>query len=377
MSGGISFREGVRNSKKEEFIASLHEQAPLYRDEAGFWVVSRFDDVRQVLLDHERFSSRSMGAMFPLISDDPPRHSTLRGLVSKAFTAARIEAMRGEVQAIAETLTSAIEVGREVDIVAALTTPLPVTVIARMLGIPESDIATFKRWSDAITGLMDNPMAGDRVKTLAELRSYFVSVVAERRRAPGSDLISGLTRASEADVALSDDDVVGFAILLLIAGNETTTNLLGNLLNRLAGAPGSFSRLKASPALVENVIEEALRADSPAQFVMRSAREDTRVGEQSIRKGDMLIVYLAAANRDPGKWQQPENFDLARERDRHVAFGHGVHMCIGAPLARLEAQVAINALLARFDDVRFGQERGRRLPSGLLYGFRSLPLVFS
>jgi cytochrome P450 len=317
-----------------------------------------------------------MGIGFPLLSDDPPRHTSLRALVSKAFSPGRIEAMRPEIEAIAASLTAAIEVGRDVDIVAALTMPLPVTVIARMLGIPEEDGPTFKRWSDAITGLMDNPMSGGRLQTLKELERYFAGVLEARRARPGEDLISALARASEAGVSLSDEEVVGFATLLLIAGNETTTNLLGNLLNRLAAEPGSFARLRAEPSLLENAIEEALRADSPAQFVMRVAREDTTLGEQSVKRGEMLIVYLAAANRDPSKWRDPANFELARERDRHLAFGHGVHTCIGAPLARLEASAALAALLARFSDVRYGSERGRRLPSGLLYGFRNLPLVF-
>jgi cytochrome P450 len=318
-----------------------------------------------------------MGPGFPLLSDDPPRHSTLRGLVSKAFSPARMEAMKPEIEAIARSLASRIEVGQEVDIVSALTTPLPVTVIARMLGIAEADNARFKRWSDAITGLMDNPMAGERMQTLGELRSYFLEALAARRRTPGEDLISALANADEAGVSLSDEEVVGFSTLLLIAGNETTTNLLGNLLNRLATDPGAFVRLKADPGLVSAAIEEALRVDSPAQFIMRSAREDTDVGNQAVAKGEMLIVYLAAANRDPAKWTDPVSFDLARERDRHIAFGHGVHNCIGAPLARLEAHAAITALLERFGGVSYGAVRGRRLPSGLLYGFRSLPLVFS
>jgi cytochrome P450 len=377
MSSPISFREGVRNTKKDEFITRLHEEAPLYKDDAGFWVVSRFDDVREVLLEHKRFSSQTMGPGFPLLSDDPPRHSTLRGLVSKAFSPARMEAMKPEIEAIARSLASRIEVGQDVDIVSALTTPLPVTVIARMLGIPEADNARFKRWSDAITGLMDNPMAGERMQTLGELRSYFLDALAARRRSPGEDLISALANADEAGVSLSDEEVVGFSTLLLIAGNETTTNLLGNLLNRLATDPGAFVRLKADPGLVSAAIEEALRVDSPAQFIMRSAREDTVVGNQAVAKGEMLIVYLAAANRDPAKWTDPVSFDLARERDRHIAFGHGVHNCIGAPLARLEAHAAITALLERFGGVSYGAVRGRRLPSGLLYGFRSLPLVFS
>jgi cytochrome P450 len=378
MSAPLSFREGVRNSKKDEFMGRLHEEAPLYKDEMGFWVVSRAEDVRQVLLDHKRFSSRNMGgAGFPLLSDDPPRHSTLRSLVSRAFSPGRIEAMRPDIEGIAATLVARIEPEREVDIVAALTTPLPVTVIAAMLGIPDTDHARFKRWSNAIVGLMDDPMGGERLATLQELRGYFLAVLAERRESPGSDLISALARAEDTGVALSDDEVVGFATLLLVAGNETTTNLLGNLLQRLALADGDWARLRSEPRLREAAIEEALRVDSPAQFIMRAVREDTELAGQALRTGENVIVYLAAANRDPGFWHHPALFDLARERERHVAFGHGVHTCIGAPLARLEAHAAMDALLAKFSGVRAGQERARRLPSGLLYGFRSLPLVFT
>jgi cytochrome P450 len=373
----IRFREGVRNTKKDEFITRLHQEAPLYRDESGVWVVSGFDDVREVLLDHKRFSSQAMGAAFPLLSDDPPRHSMLRALVSKAFSPARIEAMRPSIEAIADELTSKIVAGSEVDIVAALTMPLPVTVIARMMGISSEDNARFKRWSNAIVGLMDNPMQGERVQTLADLRGFFLQVLTDRRTTPGEDLISALVRADDAGVSLSDEEVIGFSILLLIAGNETTTNLLGNLLNRLAASPEQFARLKASPASIEAAIEEALRADSPAQFIMRVVREDTTMAGQALAKGDMLIVYLAAANRDPKKWSDPASFELARERERHIAFGYGVHTCIGAPLARLEAQVAMKALIERFDTIAYGEVRGRRLPSGLLYGFRSLPLVLS
>jgi cytochrome P450 len=315
--------------------------------------------------------------MFPLLGDDPPRHSSLRALVSKAFSPARVEAMRPMVEQLAHALVAKIEPGREIDIVAALTTPLPVTVIARMMGIPEADHERFKRWSDAIVGLNDNPLDSGRMQTLAELRGYFLQVLADRRKAPGADLISALAQAHEAGTELSDTEVVGFSILLLIAGNETTTNLLGNLLDRLAQEPGAFARLRGDAALQEAAIEEALRADSPAQFITRRVREDTALGDQQLRKDEMLIVYLAAANRDPGKWQDPKNFDVARERERHIAFGYGVHTCIGAPLARLEARAALAALAARFSAVARGSERGRRLRSGVLYGFRTLPLVFS
>lgn len=374
------FREGVRNRNREAFIAQLHEAAPLYRDPDGFWVVSRFEDARAVLLDHGRFSSRAMGGgaafRLPLVGDDPPRHASLRGLLSKAFTPGRIAQMRPEITALADHLVAAIEPGREVDIVAALTMPLPVTVIARMLGIAESDRERFKRWSNAIVGLMGGPVSPERAQALVELRDFFLGVLADRRAAPGNDLVSALVRAEDAGVQLSDEEIVGFSVLLLIAGNETTTNLLGSLLHRLALEPALYRALRESPALVTRAIEEALRLDSPAQIVMRRASEDVTLAGQNIAKDEMVFVYLGAANRDPARWDAPELFDTADTRERHMAFGFGVHTCIGAPLARLEAEVAMSALLARFEHVAQGQERARRLPSGVLFGFRSLPLVF-
>jgi len=373
------FREGVRNREREAFIARLHEEAPLYRDDDGFWVVSRFEEVREVLLDHARFSSRAMGDgpfRLPLLTDDPPRHSSLRGLLSKAFTPGRIAELRPEIEALAAGLVAAVPQGEEVDIVPALTVPLPVTVIARMLGIPEADGERFKRWSNAITGVMGGPLSPERAQALSELREYFLQVLADRRAAPAADLVSALARAEDSGVQLSDDEIVGFSILLLIAGNETTTNLLGSLLNRLAADPALWSSLRGDPALVTRAIEEALRLDSPAQILMRRARSATTLAGQAIAEGDMLLVYLGAANRDPSRWDPPAALDLTQERERHIAFGFGVHTCIGAPLARLEAEVAMRTLLARFERIELGEARARRLPSGTLFGFRSLPVVF-
>ena len=171
--------------------------------------------------------------------------------------------------------------------------------------------------------------------------------------------------------------MVGFCILLMIAGNETTTNLLGNLLNRIAARPEDWAALRADPGRIETAIEESLRVDSPAQMLIRRATEDVTLGGDTIGAGELVMVYLASANRDPAKWADPANFELARERDRHVAFGHGVHTCIGAPLARMEAKAAMEALVARFETVAPGAAPGRRLPGGMLFGFRSLPVVFS
>jgi cytochrome P450 len=379
MAAAPVFREGVRNKNREAFIAHLHDAAPLYRDDDGFWVVSRYEDAREVLFDHGRFSSRAMGGgdfRLPLISDDPPRHASLRGLLSKAFTPARIAQLRPAITALATDLVARIEPGREVDIVAALTMPLPVTVIARMLGIPESDGERFKRWSNAVTGLMNGPLSPDRAQAVGELRDYFLLVLASRRTALGDDLMSALARAEESGVQLGDDEIVGFSVLLLVAGNETTTNLLGSLLHRCASDPAQWQALRRQPDLALRAIEEALRLDSPAQILMRRATCATVLAGQNVAEGDMLLVYLGAANRDPSRWDAPALFDMHGARERHMAFGFGVHTCIGAPLARLEAEVAMNALLARFERVELGQERAHRLPSGVLFGFRSLPLVF-
>ena len=379
----IDLGDGLSKSGKDAYIAQLHAEAPLARDVSGFCVASRFDDVRTILLDHERFSSAAMGRrsdgrsmMFPLLTDDPPRHSVLRGLLAKAFTPAAMEAMRPAIDEMARDLVAAIPAGGEVDIVDALTTPLPVAVIAGMMGVPVERAADFKRWSNATLGIQEGPLEGDRIQRLMELRAYFTGVAAERREQPGDDLVSALTRVRDTGETLSDDQIVAFCILLMVAGNETTTNLLGNLIDRLADTPQGWEALRADPARVDAAIEESLRVDSPAQWIMRVAKTDVAVDEAAIAAGDMVLIYLASANRDPSRWTDPANFALARERDRHVAFGHGVHTCIGAPLARMEAKAAMNALVARFGSIRRGAGPGRRLPGGMLFGFRSLPVVF-
>ena len=383
---GIDLREWITTLGRDAFMARLHSEAPLGKDVNGYWVASRFDDVRAILLDHRRFSSSAMiGAdggpggpslPFPLITDDPPRHTTLRGLLAKAFTPAAMETMRPAIEQLAAELAGGIEPGEEVDIVAALTTPLPVTVIARMMGVPEARRADFKRWSNAVLGIQTGPLDADRIALLIELRDYFAEVAEARRAKPGEDLVSALTKAREDGETLSDDQVVGFCVLLMIAGNETTTNLLGNLLNRLADAPGAWAALRADPSLVERAIEESLRLDSPAQYVIRRATEDVTFGEATIPAGEPVMVYLASANRDPTRWPAPSDFAADRERDRHVAFGHGVHTCIGAPLARIEAKAAMQALLARFGEMSRGPSVSQRLAGGMLFGFQSLQLVF-
>ena len=381
--GHLGLRDGPTEAARDSYIAKLHVEAPLYRDSGGMWVASRFEDVRAILLDHGRFSSSAMGggagattAPFPLLTDDPPRHSVLRGLLAKAFTPAAMEAMRPYIDQMAHDLAAAIPTGEPVDIVAAITSPLPVAVIADMMGVPQEREADFRRWSNAILGIQQNPFEGGRMAMLMELHAYFTGLAAERRIAPGTDLISALTRVKDTAEALSDDQVVGFCMLLMIAGNETTTNLLGNLLNRLAGAPAAWAALRADPGRIDGAIEESLRLDSPAQMVFRRATEDVAISGHVIAKGERVVVYLASANRDPQRWDDPANFEIKRERERHLAFGHGVHACIGAPLARMEARAAMNALVARFGSISRAPAGGERLADGVLYGFTALPVVF-
>lgn len=377
----LSLAEGFKTMGRDAFVARLHEESPLYRDANGFWIASRFEDVRAILLDTARFSSAAMsvgaiGLGFPLLTDDPPRHTTLRALLAKAFTPAAMEAMRPFIGEKAHALVAVMPAGEEIDAVEAITSPLPVAVISRMMGVTAERAGDFVRWSRALPGIQSDPFNPERINALMALRQCFGEIAAERRAHPGEDLISALTRASEEQAALDDDQVVSLCILLMIAGNETTTNLLGNLLNRLARRPEDWAALRADPALIEPAIEESLRIDSPAQTVMRRTTTEVTIDGVTIPKGEAVMVYLAAANRDPAKWNAPENFDVARIRERHLAFGHGVHTCIGAPLARIEAKAAMTALVARFAALAAGRERGERLRGGILYGFRTLPLVF-
>ena len=299
--GQLDLREGIMSSGKDDFIARLHEERPLAKDVNGFWVASRFEDVRAILLDYERFSSSAMGGGgqaggpmggigFPLLTDDPPRHSVLRGLLAKAFTPAAMEEMRPAIEQMAHDLAAVIPAGAEVDIVEMMTTPLPVAVIAGMMGVPAERAMDFKRWSNAIMGIQDNPFEGERIKMLMELRAYFTGLAAERRAAPGDDLVSALTKVKDTTETLTDDQVVGFCILLMIAGNETTTNLLGNLINRIVDAPEDWTALHADPDLIEGAIEESLRVDSRSEMVIRVAKEDhVVIGDVTIPAGDRVM----------------------------------------------------------------------------------------
>ena len=378
--GEINLNDGLFGLGRDAFLARLHSAAPIFRQANGNWVASSFEDVRAILLDTRRFSSEGMGAqagfVFPLLSDDPPRHTLLRGLLAKAFTPAAIEAMRPAVVQLAHDLVTAIPADEETDIVAALTAPLPVAVISGMIGVPAERYDDFRRWSAALIRTTYEMLDEATIAELMALRSYFEGVATERRAAPGDDLVSALIRAREQHDMLTDEQVVNFCILLMVAGNETTTHLLSNLLDRLADSPDVWAALRAEPGRIEAAVEESLRLDSPAQLLLRRATEDVTIRDRTIRAGENVVIYFAACNRDRTRWKDAADFEIGREISRHLAFGHGVHTCIGAPLARMEAKAAMEALVARFATLRRGARPGTRLPGELFFGFRELPLVF-
>jgi cytochrome P450 len=344
------------------------------------WALMKYADVYGALRDHERFSSARnplVGKAFPplvLILDDPPRHTRFRRLVNKTFTLKRIEALTPWITSVANELLDEAGDG-EIEIVERYTIPLPVKVIARLLGIPGSDYETFKHWSDAFLSLasMDN---NQRMANIQEMVAYFGKIAAARRAQGADDLITALVEAEVEGEKLEEWEILGFCMLLLIAGNETTTNLMGNMFNLLAARPELWQLLRGDRSLLEPVIEETLRYEGPVHRLSRVATTDVEVSGVQIPAGDLVTVYFAAANRDPKGFPNPDEFRLDRDLRNHVAFGMGIHYCLGAPLARAEARASLNAFLDRFATIEPGQAAAVRLTmTPVVYGFERLPLV--
>jgi cytochrome P450 len=340
----------------------------------GVTVLTRYAEVEAVLRDARFSVDRTRADLFRAFADrvpqqllegsggfrrsllmtDPPDHTRLRQLVSRAFTPRRVEErLRPRVEALVDELLGALAGRDAFDVMREFAEPLPAIVIAELLGVPSEDHRQFKQWSSALIaegpGRAFQSGAPERMAALLErLREYMRGIVAERRRAPGEDLISGLIGAQLERDALSEDELISTSLLLLIAGHETTTNLIGNGLLALLRNPEQWERLRREPALLENAIEELLRYDSPVQATVRIATEDVALGDRVVRKGGAALVSIGAANRDPAVFPEPDRLDVARENVRHLSFGHGTHFCLGAGLARLEARTAFRGLLARF-----------------------------
>lgn len=343
------------------------------------WGLLKYHDVYTALRDHETFSSESpvagqFGPPLVLIQDDPPRHTRFRRIVNKAFTLKRVEALEPWITRIADDLLERIR-NQETDMVEAFTVPLPMRVIARLMGIPEEDYATFKRWSDAFLSTVSADR-NDRMQNVQDMVAYFGQMAVARRTQGADDLITALVEAEIEGESLQDWEILGFCILLLIAGNETTTNLLSNLLNLLVDRPDLWQQLRNDRSLVETVIDETLRYESPVQRLFRTATRDLEFSGVNIAKGDRITIFYGAANRDAAEFHSPDEFRLDRDLRNHVAFGMGIHYCLGAPLARSEARIALNAFLDRFPRLTRGVAPAiRQTATPIVFGFSQLPLV--
>ncbi|MQA00160.1 MAG: cytochrome P450 [Dehalococcoidia bacterium] len=376
----------------------LRADDPVHRSQAlGAWVLTRYADCLAVLRDQAAFSSDARNARGPVadaideqrrgsplgrtptvLTSDPPDHTRLRGIVTRAFTPRRVAELRPHIEEIARDLLADAPAG-EFELMAGLAQPLPVIVIAELLGVPSEDRARFKEWSNAIAATTNVVTREDEAlaarQATEQLVEYFGRVVSQRRREPREDLISALVTAEEDGQRLSEREVLAFAILLLVAGNETTTNLIGNGTLALLEQPEQAQRLRDDPSRLAGGIEEMLRYDSPVQGVVRFATRDVEVGGRLVSKGDIVLAMLGAANRDPEQFPEPDTLDVAREDVRHLSFGMGIHFCLGAPLARLEAQVAFGVLLERFPHLQLGEGGRERGGTFLLRGPSRLSLA--
>ena len=356
------------------------ENNPIWwAEDVNAWVISRYKDVHLVLKDPKLFSSAAMGERdheisLPLLTDDPPRHSKLRAIMNKAFTSRAIKLMENEVRNMSNDLLDKLDISKPVDIAHEFTIPLPISVISQLMGIPFERKDDFKRWSDALTGTGSETEIEKRMPEIINMRNYFLSLIPLRKENPGDDLISKVVNAEVDGETLDENTIAGFNMLLLIAGNETTTNLLSNMLNHISYNPNIWEELRQNKDLVDAAIEETLRFDSPVHWVSRRATKDTELSGQIIKKGENVFAIMGSANRDSSHYENPDEFRLDRKQNKdHHTFGHGIHFCMGAPLARLEGKYALEGLLNRFEEVTpLKNAKNQRTSSSMLRGYHHL-----
>jgi cytochrome P450 len=334
-------------------------------------LVARYADALAILRDPERFSSvppmspyleRRLTVFGPaprVVFSDPPIHTRLRKLVSKAFTSSRIKDIEPRIREFTATLLDRAARKGEFEVMADLANPLPVMVIAEMLGVSQDDYQQFKQCSDAVIESDMVPPGIDMPEYITNafksLRAYFINEIEKRRRNPGSDLISALVTARDEADALSEEELIAFVVLLLLAGNETTTNLIGNGMLALGRNPDQLAKLRGDLSLMPRAIEEMLRYDGPVQSTARYPKIDVEISGVQIVANTLTFVIVAAANRDPAQFPEAHRFDVTRSPNEHLAFGNGIHYCLGSPLARMEGAIAVKAALERFPRLRLAE----------------------
>ncbi|MGW2714034.1 cytochrome P450 family protein [Streptomyces sp. NPDC001356] len=370
--------------------ARLRERGPVHRVRLAMpggvwetWLVVGYDEARAALADPRLAKDSAKTGYVPLdeqligkylLVADPPQHTRLRGLVARAFTMRRVERLRPRIQRITDDLLDAMLPHGRADLIDSLAYPLPITVICELLGVPETDRAEFRKISTEVVAPTDAD--SERAATV-RFAEYLTGLIEDKRCAgPTGDLLGDLIRTTTEDGdRLSMDELRGMAYLLLIAGHETTVNLIGNAVLALLTHPAQLAALRTDSTLLEGAVEETLRWEGPVEnATYRYAAEPLRIAGSSIGRGDDVLIGLAAAQRDGGRFADPDRFDIRRDTRGHLAFGHGIHYCLGAPLARLEAGIAIGTLLDRAPGLTLDAEPGEWLPGMLIRGVRSLPV---
>ncbi len=377
--------------------------APVYRDRRFLgWILTRYEDVASVLKDPRVSSVRptadeviptSLASIAERLRElrtfqarwmmylDPPEHTRLRALVSKSFTASTVASLRARIQGLVDDLLATGRQSGSLDVVREFARPLPALVIADLIGLPREDRTIFQSWSDGIAAGMVLSVRGQSAldglieahRCQRELISYFETLIASRRARPKEDLLSGLIAAEQNGSRLDDDELIAMCVLLLFGGHETTTHLIGNSVLALLRHPSEYERLRSEPELIVRAVEEFLRFDSPVQATGRRATTDMEIGGFQIRPGEFLTPVIGSANRDPALFSDPDKLDVGRQDNRHLAFALGPHFCLGAPLARLEGQLAIGSVVRAFRSLEITGAIVRR-PHFYLRGLESLPV---
>jgi cytochrome P450 len=380
------------------YYAHLRSTDPVHwADQFGGWVLTRYADVITVLRSPDASSERTAAARLQvepefqaiyeirshaMLNADAPRHTRLRLLVNKAFTPKTVEELAPFIRKFVDEALGAAQARGRMNVMTDLAFPLPATVIAEMLGVPPVDRDRFKKWSDdsiASVGNLPSNLSPEvlrkSITAMEQLQNYFKGIIAQRRAEPRDDLISALVKAQEEGDRLSEEELLANSALLLNAGHETTTNLIGNGTLALLRHPDQMRRLRDDPSLIHSGIEELLRYDSPVQFTSRVLKADMEISGKLMKAGQTVLLLLGAANRDPGQFPDPDRLDVGRTDNKHVAFGLGSHFCLGAPLARLEGRIVFEAMLHRIPNMRLDGPPPRYRQNFNLRGLESLDIT--